>query len=195
MRIIRSSLIVAVVLILAAVCCGSFAYCSGLAEVSLEGEYVLEGGPDRLQPADFILESIGDSPMPKDSVGGAKKVSALPGEKFSFGEICYSGPGVYEYIVRRPEADNIKSSKDMSVFKVYVDVFSDGSAVSVYEKEGDEGKSDKMVFTDRYELPERTDGTGKPVKTGDGTSYGIYMVLIIAALICLIECRFLLSDE
>lgn len=192
MRIIRSSLIIAVVLILAIAGCGTFAYCIGLAGVEIEGEYVVEGGPDKAEKADFLLEGIGGPPMPEDSEGGSKKVSALPGEKFSFGEICYLRPGVYEYTVRRVTLEDRNDFKDRSVFKVTVNVFSDGSWSMIYEREGDDGKSDSIVFTDLYE---NTEGNIKSVKTGDSTNYDAYMALIIAALICLIKCRFLLSDE
>ena len=77
-----------------------------------------------------------------------------------FGEIRYTRPDLYHYTVRRSGGGSGALAADRSVYHVTVAVLRDGTASLMVQKDGEDAKSDQIVYRDRY-------GTGVRPETGD----------------------------
>lgn len=167
----------------------SFAFCDSFLSVSIQGRYEFSGNNKNAPNGTFILSSVDSSPMPEDSSDGLKVISASAGSVFSFGEISFERPGIYEYTVMRSDKKRKGINIDESVFNVRIDVLSDGSSLITYEKNGEEGKSDEICYTDRYEEPLF------PVKTGDDTFVNGYILSLSMALTGFIVCLIIVIKQ
>jgi len=171
----------------------SFCYADSIASVTLEGSYYLSGGNmSKLGNISIILESLGNAPMPYGAVNGKMLINARDGCVFSFGEIYFSKPGIYEYAVSREINGFNDVAEDDSVYKVTVEVFNDGTTAVLYHKEGETAKPDRIEYVDKStDIDKKDVKNGTIVKTGDNALIYKYIIMFFAALIILIRCRFL----
>ncbi len=175
-------------------------YADTFASVTIEGRYSIEGNVSETGNRCFALTPVRDAPMPEGTADGIKKADASNDGNISFGEICYNSPGLYEYIVSRTisPADNIVT--DDSVFKVMIEIFSDGTHAVFYEREGSSGKTESIEYIDRYQPKDNAKNISKgfnkrSVKTGDASHIYIYCLIFISALVILIICLFLFGNK
>ena len=172
----------------------TFCYADSPAAVSIDGTLELEGGHIYEDDQWFLLSTTGDCPMPGGSSGGVKRSPLLQDGSFSFGEIFYDRPGIYEYTVSREIAPKDDVTMDDSVYKVTVEILSDGTSAVFYQKDGSDGKPDKISYVDRYSPPDKETGEKKSdaesVKTGDTLQLKQCIAIFITALTVLIMCRF-----
>lgn len=97
----------------------------------------------------FVLTAKGNSPMPTDAKNGVARVTIPANSPFEF-EINLTDEGTYEYTISRETVNSEKLVQDDSVYDVRVAVFSDGSRVVVYQKQGADAKTDEIVYEDTY---------------------------------------------
>lgn len=110
-------------------------------------------------------------------------------EKQSFGPICYEEPEDYHYKIYQKSANVTDVTYDTAVYDVTVRVTGTeaGELEAVFwcEKEGTEGKSDEIIFTNsgKEQAPEIAP-TGKtaiyrnyPVKTGDVAPIAVFAAM------------------
>ena len=171
----------------------SFCYADNFADVSIGGKLTIEGSSYQNDEQCFSLISINDAPMPEGSAEGVKETTVKYGEDFSFGRIYYERPGIYQYMVSRDTIQNDDVLKDESVYKVTVEIFSDGTDTVIYQREGAEGKPEGIHYIDKYQPPvpgSGTPGHSSPVKTGDTLHLNKYILLFASALVILVLCRF-----
>ncbi len=176
----------------------SFCYADNFADVLIGGKLTIEGSSDQNDEQCFSLISINDAPMPEGSAEGVKETAVKYGEDFSFGHIYYERPGIYQYMVSRDMIPNGNVLKDGSVYKVTVEIFSDGTDTVIYQREGAEGKPEGILYIDKYQPPvpgSGTPGHSSPVKTGDTLTLNKYILLFASALVILVLCRFLLHKR
>ncbi len=176
----------------------SFCYADSFADVSIGGKLTIEGSSDQNDEQCFSLISIDDAPMPEGSAEGVKETAVKYGEDFSFGHIYYERPGIYQYMVSRDMIQNDDVLKDESVYKVTVEIFSDGTDTVIYQREGAEGKPEGINYIDKYQPSVPGSGTpdhSSPVKTGDTLPLNKYILLFASALVILVLCRFLLHKK
>ena len=133
----------------------------------------------------FVLRSDTDAPMPEGTENGVKKVTISSGETFDFGEISYGEEGTYDYTVSREPVQSKDLIEDSAEYMINVCVSKDGTKTVLIKRRGSSGKTDDIVFTDRYVSPEKGRWL-KPVKTGDETAYALHTVMLIGSLILLI---------
>ena len=192
MTVLKRTVSFLIIILLSA--CSSACYADSFATVTIGGKLTIDD--DRLlnegQQCFFLIPSEG-SPMPEETENGVKKAITQPGGSFSFGEIIFEKPGSYEYTVCREERSIKNAAADNSVFRVRVDVFSDGTYTLIYQREGSEGKPDEIIYSDTF-TPDHTIDRTK-VKTGDSLSLNKYILSFASALIILILCRFLLYGK
>ncbi len=176
----------------------SFCYADSFADVSIGGKLTIEGSSYQNDEQCFSLISINDAPMPEGSAEGVKENAVKYGEDFSFGHIYYERPGIYQYMVSRDTIQNDGVLKDGSVYKVTVEIFSDGTDTVIYQREGAEGKPEGINYIDKYQHPvpgSGAPGNSSPVKTGDTLPLNKYILLFASALVILVLCRFLLHKK
>lgn len=128
-----------------------------------------------------------DTPMPEQT-----ELQIGKGEKKSFGPIRYEEPEDYHYKIYQKSGNAADITYDMAVYDVTVRVTSTESgkleAVVWCEKEGTEGKSDEIIFTNsvREQTPVITPVApvektiiyrNHPVKTGDAAPVAVLTAL------------------
>ena len=118
----------------------TFCYADSFAGVSIGGKLTIEGSIDQKDDQCFSLASIDDAPMPEGAADGIIKKYVKYGEAFSFGNINYERPGIYQYLVSREIIQKDNLLPDESVYKVTVEIFTDGTDAVIYQKEGGDGK-------------------------------------------------------
>ena len=190
------TIIMTAAILIAAISC--FCYADSFADVSIGGKLTIEGSCDHKNEQCFSLISIDNAPMPEGSAEGVKETAVKYGEDFSFGHIYYERPGIYQYMVSRDIIQNEDVLKDGSVYKVTVEIFSDGTYTVIYQREGAEGKPEGIHYIDKYQPPvpeSDTPGHSNPVKTGDTLPLNKYILLLASALVILVLCRFLLHKK
>ena len=141
----------------------------------------------------FVLAALNDAPMPENS-----RVTVPANSDFTFGEIAVTKPGTYEYKVSREITESEDLIQDDSVYYIHVAVFSDGTQVMVLSKDGEEGKPDKIEYTDTI-VEDEDDSAAKTnkktnVKTGDTQEILIAGGLFVLVVITLILLRRKKSD-
>lgn len=175
----------------------TYCYAETIASVTLEGRHYTEMQDiSDTEECGFILTACKNAPMPEGSLDGTKKVSIKPGGRFEFGEIYFTRPGIYEYIVSREKAERDNTITDESVYLVSVEVYSDGSTAVLYHKKGEQGKPESIKYEDTVKnrgSDGKLNGTGTSVKTGDTLYSSKYIILFMTALVGLIICRFILK--
>ena len=144
----------------------------------------------------FILTAFSDAPMPQGSEGEEKRVTINSNEEFSFGQIRFTQPGSYLYRVSREILPAEDLMQDDSVYFCHVTVYPDGQAVVVFEKEGTEGKPNRIAYRDKYTPPSETTARGSPpgkdppqplpVDMGDPGSLLPYTLCFSASLLTLL---------
>lgn len=131
------------------------------------------------QSETFLLQAKDkNTPMPEGSVSGEKELTLTKAGRAGFGEITYTGPGVYEYEVRRASSSG---SEDKTVYCVQVIAQNDGEGSVIVRKQGEMKKSE-LIFTDRA-IPGRTPKTGDrmPLIPAGMIAIGSLAVLLYAA--------------
>ncbi len=172
-------------------------YADSIASINICGSHYTDTVPD-IKKCIFVLTPCNEAPMPEDTENGSKRISVKPGSKFEFGEISFTKPGFYEYTVSRETTESEELIIDRSVYMVSVEVFSDGTTAVLYHKEGEEGKPDGIKYIDLRQVhnyDENAEYLNTQVKTGDVVHYTEYIILLSAALISLIICRFILFKK
>lgn len=130
----------------------------------------------------LTAESEG-SPMPEGSSGLSKTVSIKAGEKPDFGEITFTKPGIYYYVVSRQRENHTRIREDDSRYRVMVTVLSDmdtevaitrigGSSAKDASDQEDSGKVEEIIYTDIYDATP---------KTGDSAEV---LVLVFTGIVC-----------
>jgi len=156
----------------------------------IEGTHKIEGNESLTSINNtYILTAIGDAPMPEGTADGVKKVVFPANSTFDFGVISFPKPGIYEYTVSRDITNSDSLNQDDSVYTIRVAVFSDGTRVVVYSKEGEMEKPDKLEYVDEFIEPE-PEPEPDHVKTGEGMQ--VYMfggVFLLTALVIAIICK------
>ena len=158
----------------------NYAFASFSNPVEIQGRHIVENDETLKSGRHvFVLTAENNSPMPKGSNAGVKKVTISSNESFSFGEITYDAPGEYKYTVSRELADSKNLKQDDSVYKCTVEVTNDGLAVVIFEKIGTQGKPNSILYTDKYITPS---SKGGKVKTGDETDLLTLTVTVLSIL-------------
>lgn len=119
--------------------------------VEITGRHVVENNLS-LQTGrhTFVLTADDNAPMPTGSSAGVKEVTISSNESFSFGPISYSEPGNYSYTVSRNVSQSKNLVMDDAKYRCTVEVYADGTAVVVFEKQGTVGKPNTITYTDTY---------------------------------------------
>lgn len=124
----------------------TFASSNTPADVSIPVRY--EVTHDITVNSDFILTAKDGAPMPEGSEDGAKTVTLHESGKVYFGTIRFTRPDIYEYSLHK-ETENIDGlTADGSVYRIRVQITYDGKVTLVMNKEGEEAKTDEILFTD-----------------------------------------------
>lgn len=152
--------------------------------VHITGEHSIDNPDIKTGQHTFVLTAKDGAPMPSDAVDGVKKVSISSGETFDFGEILLPNVGEFHYTVSREiiESENLK--QDNSVYNVTVYNPADSDTAIILEKVGEEGKPDKIKYSDTYVEPTPVKKTEvkKTIKTGDTPEMLIYFTLMAATI-------------
>jgi pilin isopeptide linkage protein len=144
------------------------------ATVVFEIEEVIEGDiPQEDVPFTFVLQQEnGDAPLPAENT-----VTISGAGSASFQEIVYMAKGIYEYTIREVDEKREGYTYDASIYHIRVSVENDDAGrlkatYSVY-KEGEDGKSASLRFTNQYQETklkltrvsvEKQEEDGTPVK-------------------------------
>ena len=173
------------------------------AQLQLEVEKTILG--DRPAPQEtftFLLEPVGDAPMPEEDT-----VTITGSGKVTFPPITFDTPEDYHYTLREVPGDTWGYTYDETVYLLTVQVTTDNAgnltATLYLSKEGGEGKADKIEFVNRYraprpdtpeepEEPVNPDDTDPPVDpqpkpptdsadTGDESFLGLWITLCALA--------------
>lgn len=154
--------------------------------VNITGSHIIENNETlKTGRHTFVLTGTDGAPMPEGSSVNVKKVTINSGETFSFGDISFTKPGIYNYVVSREITECKNLEQDDSVYKVIVSVYTDGATAIVFEKIGAEGKPNKIEYTDTYVEPSGADKS-KGVRTGDSFQWIIYFGVFAAAIILML---------
>ena len=127
------------------------------AQLQLEVEKTILG--DRPAPQEtftFLLEPVGDAPMPEEET-----VTITGSGKVTFPPITFDTPEDYHYTLREVPGDIWGYTYDDTVYLLTVQVTTDDAenltATLYLSQEGSEGKSDKIEFVNRYRAPRPID--------------------------------------
>lgn len=117
----------------------------------IEGQHVIENNTSFNSIANiFVLTAQNNAPMPEGSSNGEKEIAVTANSNFDFGDINYTNTGTYEYKISRKITSSKNIIADDSVYNVKLGVYSDGTHSIIFEKEGETGKSDKILYKDTY---------------------------------------------
>ena len=131
----------------------------------------------------FVLEAENHSdPMPDGSSDGMKKVTSTGSGKVDFGDIVFSYPDAYYYRMYRMPEEDTELERDESAYRIMIAAYSDGSSGITIWKEGEDGKTDSIVFEDKYTRPVIPEKKRIIPKTGDPNSFAGWLITMTAAL-------------
>ena len=175
------------------------------AQLQLEVEKTILG--DRPAPQEtftFLLEPVGDAPMPEEET-----VTITGSGKVTFPPITFDTPEDYHYTLREVPGDTWGYTYDDTVYLLTVQVTTDDAgnltATLYLSREGSEGKADKFEFVYRYRAP-RPDTPEDPVdptpnppdgsaNTGDESFLGLWITLCALAVCGLAGTVLLFVDQ
>lgn len=173
-------LVITVLLVMASFVQNAFAMESYSTSVEIPVRQEVDG---RNVPSDiactYVLEGIGDSPMPDDE---NNRIVIRGSAEACFGKITYLRPELYYYRITRVPVAARDYKMDKCSYDVIVAALGDGTTRIIAKRSDSEGKSEGIVFRDRYEP-----GFKMP-ETGD-ESWTIYVVICAFALMGVLAVR------
>ena len=144
----------------------------------------------------FRLEGLEGAPLPPGAEGGTWTMSAPSASGiFYLGEIGYSHPGAYRYILSREEKKTKNLDPDLSVYEILVIAREGEEPLIVLGKEGLDEKPEEIKYADKArpatkKIPEDPEEVsldkGRNMRaplTGDPGVTGWILTLIAAALL------------
>ena len=160
------------------------------------------GSPNGTSIFRFTLTAKPKSnPMPEGSEGGIKTVStAGPGE-VEFGTWSYDEEGTYEYVIAEIDKDNDGYEYDRIIYTITDVVKEEKGVLKVYRtvRNANNKQVESLTFINEYKggIPENVPGPGSKSgpKTGDDTSFSLYVASIIIASIMMIGCMISLRQR
>ena len=187
------------------------------AQLQLEVEKTILG--DRPAPQEtftFLLEPVGDAPMPEENT-----VTITGSGKVTFPPITFDTPEDYHYTLREIPGKAWGFTYDDTVYLLTVQVTTDDAgnltATLYLSQEGSDGKADEIEFINRYraprpdtpeepEEPVNPDDTDPPVDpqpkpptdsadTGDESFLGLWITLCALAVCGLAGTALLFIDQ
>jgi pilin isopeptide linkage protein/LPXTG-motif cell wall-anchored protein len=137
----------------------------------------------------YAPEGLEEKPMPEGSKGNVKEMTAKAGVESEFGDIVFTVPGIYSYIISEKDTGLKGYTYDKTIYTVTFDVTvgedNKLEAKREVKKDGEVCKEEvsKFEFTNVYDAK-------KPVKTGDTTVIVPYIVIGAAAIALLLMILF-----
>lgn len=138
------------------------------AQLQLEVEKTILGDrPATQETFSFLLEPVGDAPMPEEDT-----VTITGSGKVTFPAITFDAPEDYHYTLREIPGKAWGFTYDDTVYLLTVQVTTDDAgnltATLYLSQEGSDGKADEIEFINRYRAP-RPDTPEDPLKPDDTT--------------------------
>ncbi len=155
------------------------------AEAEISGQHIVENNTSlRTGRHTFVLTADRNGyPMPEGSADGKKEITVSSNESFSFGNIHYVKEGLYSYKVTRDLSQSNDLMEDASEYKIKIAVFNDGKKAVMIEKDGMDGKQEKVEYKDRY-IKKGCGEAGKKIETGDDANMLFATLIMIVSLLC-----------
>ena len=159
--------------------------------VSVPVEVTLEGESAPKENFTVVMEAAAENtPMPE-----AAEQNVENSGKVQFGPVTYTAPGDYQYIVSQKAGNTENFTYDDTVYTVTVRVVNDGAGGLTAEiwaiVDGEQNKTDRIVFNNRYEAPAAPEKPAEPAKpaepskdnvqTGDTLNLTLLIAVIAAA--------------
>jgi len=144
--------------------------------------------PKKDETYSFIIRGNDGAPMPDGTSGSSSTVKVKGEGQAEIGTITYDKTGTYTYTVQEVKGSDKNCTYDSSVFTLKVTVTEgDGTLVAKQSitKKGKNGTKsmNNITFTNNYaETPAPVPGkTNKIVKTGDSSSFSLWLPILFAA--------------
>ena len=153
--------------------------------VSIPVEVTLTGESAPTENFTVTMEPVGENtPVPEKTEQNVENSG-----KVQFGPITYTAPRDYQYIVSQKAGNTENFTYDDTVYTVTVRVVNDGAGGLTAEiwaiEDGEQNKTDRIVFDNRYQAPEEPVKPEEPskdnVQTGDDLNLTFLLAVIIAA--------------
>lgn len=151
--------------------------------VSIPVEMEVSGENAPAEDFVIVLEAAGeDVPMSEET-----QITINGSGRGQFEPITYMVPGDYQYWIYQKAGTTQNYTYDDAAYTVTVRVINDGKGGLAAEiwaiEDGQQNKTDRIVFANNYKEPEKEEPAKDTVKTGDTANAAVPTVAAVAALV------------
>ena len=145
-------------------------------------KYSIDGKGRNITPGTFSLRPVDEnSPMPAGTVNGAKVVKITKEGRFTFGDMTFTTPGVYEYWVMHDGPKEKGVTRDTATYRIKLAALNSGKC-SVMAYRNNAKKKSSLEYVDKVRLfPKTGDIEIDPVVIGMFICAAIACLFFIAA--------------